>query len=236
MLRRLNDRLILVGVAHILPESRVEAERAIERERPEVVAVELCRGRYEALAHDLPRPSVLEVLRARRFGLFMLNNLLYLLQNRFARQTGTPAGEEMLAAIECAKRVGARVELIDRDIGITLERLMGRTGMMEKMKFLAEILLGFLPFGPRVKLDKLTEDEVLSHLLSSLKRASPAAYEVLIEERNEYMAARIAELLALSSGRIVCVVGAGHVPGLCQRLTRERRGWHAVSWGYTVAA
>lgn len=234
MLRRLNDRLILVGVAHILPESRVEAERVIERERPEVVAVELCRGRYEALAHDLPRPGMLEVLRARRFGLFVLNNLLHLLQNRFARQTGTPAGEEMLAAIECAKKIGARVELIDRDIGITLEGLMGRMGTREKMKFLAEILLGFLPFGTRVELDKLTEDEVLSHLLSSLKRMSPAAYEVLIEERNEYMAARITELLALSSGKIVCVVGAGHVPGLCQKLMGERRGWHAVSWEYAV--
>jgi pheromone shutdown-related protein TraB len=235
MLRRLHERLILVGVAHILPESRAEVEQVIAAERPAVVAVELCPARYHALLHGGEGPSAFDALRARRFGLFALNKLLYALQNRLAKQTGMPAGDEMLAAIERAREVGAKVEFIDRDIDITLQRLILRTGKLEKLRLLAELLIGLMPLGTRVDLRKMTEDAVLSQVLSSFKRASPTAYDVLIEERNDYMANRIVELLALTKGKILCVVGAGHLPGLCRRLMSQRWGWWGTSVDYEVS-
>ncbi len=236
MLRKLHERLILVGVAHILPESKAEVEQAIVEEQPDVVAVELCPARYHALLHGGEGASALNALRARRFGLFALNKLLYFLQNRLAKQTGMPAGNEMLTAIERAREVGAKVEFIDRDIDITLQRLIARTGRVEKLRLLAELLLGLMPLGARVDLSKMTEEEVLLRALSSLKHASPTAYEVLIEERNDYMANRIVELLALAKGKILCVVGAGHLPGLCQRLKDQRWGWWGVSMGYEIGS
>jgi len=218
------DRITLVGVAHVLPKSAAEVGEVVERERPEVVAVELCPARYAALMRR-GEAGVLEAPRG-RFGTFLLNRLLYFIQSRLARQTGTPAGEEMLAAIEHARGVGARVELIDVDVGMTLERLMGRMGRREKLRLFAELMLGLLPFGRRVELERVTEEEVVDYLLKELKRASPTAYEVLIEERNEHMALRLAGLLASCKGRIVGVVGAGHVPGLHQRLLGlTKAGW-----------
>jgi pheromone shutdown protein TraB len=164
------------------------------------------------------RAGAREAVRARELGPFILNKFFHLIQTKFARQTGMPAGEEMLTAIKSAQKAGARVELIDRDINLTLQRLVERMGVREKMRLFLELLLGLLPFGARVDLERLTEDEIVTRLLSSLKRALPGAYEVLIEERNAYMAARIAILLASTKGKIVCVVGAGHVSGLCRRL------------------
>lgn len=219
-----------------MPESKAEVEQAIAKEQPAVVAVELCPARYHALLHGGEGPSAFNALRARRFGLFVLNKLLYSLQNRLAKQTGMPAGNEMLTAIERAREVGAKVEFIDRDIDITLQRLIARTGRLEKLRLLAELLLGLMPLGARVDLHKMTEEEVLLRALSSLKRASPTAYEVLIEERNDYMANRIVELLALTKGKILCVVGAGHLPGLCQRLRDQRWGWWEVSMGYEIGS
>jgi len=224
LLRKLGDRLTLVGVAHILPKSRDEVKAAIEGELPEVVAVELCRARYAALMGEAERAGAREALRARELGPFILNKFFYFLQTKFAHRTGMPAGEEMLIAIECAREVGAKVELIDRDINLTLQRLVERMGAREKLRLLLELLLGLLPFGGRVELEKLTEEEVVDRLLSSLKRALPDAYEVLIDERNSYMAAKIAMLLASTKGKIVCVVGAGHVSGLCRRLESK---WQA---------
>lgn len=218
MLRKLGDRLTLVGVAHVLPKSRAKAKATIERELPEVVAVELCPARYVALMDKVERAGARDAMRARELGPFILNKFFHLIQAKFAHQTGMPAGEEMLTAIESAQKVGARVELIDQDINLTLRRLVERMGVREKMRLFLELLLGLLPFGARVELERLTEDEILAHLLSSLKRAMPSAYEVLIEERNSYMAAKIAILLASTKGKIVCVVGAGHVLGLRQRL------------------
>jgi len=225
VIRRL-DRITLVGVAHVLPKSAAEVREVIERERPEVVAVELCPARYAALMRR-GEAGALEAPRG-RFGTFFLNRLLYFIQSRLARQTGTPAGEEMLAAIEHARGVGARVELIDVDVGVTLERLMGRMGRREKLRLFAELVIGLLPFGRRVELERVTEEGVVDYLLKELKRASPTAYEVLIGERNEHMALRLAGLFTSCEGRIVGVVGAGHVPGLHQRLLGlMRAGWTA---------
>jgi len=223
LLRKLGDRLTLVGVAHILPRSRDEAKAAIEGELPEVVAVELCQARYATLMGEVERAGAREAMRARELGPFVLNKFFYFLQTKFAHRTGMPAGEEMLVAIECAREVGAKVELIDRDINLTLRRLVERMGAREKLRLLLELLLGLLPLGGRVELEKLTEEEMVAYLLSSLKRALPSAYEVLIEERNSYMAAKIALLLASTKGKIVCVVGAGHVFGLCRRLESKWR-------------
>jgi len=222
LLRKLGDRLTLVGVAHVLPKSKGETRAAIERELPEVVAVELCPSRYAALMGKVERAGARAALRARELSPFILNKFFHLLQTKFARRTGMPAGEEMLTAIKSAQKVGARVELIDRDINVTLLRLVERMGAREKLRLFLELLLGLLPFGARVELERLTENEIVVHLLSSLKRALPRAYEVLIEERNSYMAARIAMLLASTKGKIVCVVGAGHVPGLYRRLGKGK--------------
>lgn len=235
LLQRLGDRLTLVGVAHILPKSRIEAEKIIRQERPDIVAVELCPSRYALLMGAAKQAGAMEALRGRGLKFFILNRLLYHLQAKFSRRTGMPAGEEMVAAIKCAQEVGARIELIDRDVGVTLQRLINRMSKREKLRLLLELLLGFLPLGPRIELEKLTEEEVVVYMLSSLKKALPRAYEVLIEERDSHMAAKIAWLLATSEGRIICVVGAGHVSGLLQRLRAAQSNWH-VSLRYSIGA
>ena len=229
MLKKLDDRLILVGVAHVLPKSMAEVRTVISKERPEVVGVELCPSRYLLLtsgarggAGGAPRGQ---------FQLAIFNKLIYLLQRRVSQQTGMPAGEEMLTAIKSAREAGSRVELIDRDIGVILQRLVGRMGLREKIRLGLELLLGFLPIGNRVNLERVMEEQVIEGLLSSLKRSSPTSYEVLIRERDEYMAARIERLLAASSGKVVCVVGAGHIPGIYQRLAARTREGRLKPWG-----
>lgn len=223
-----------MGVAHVLPKSAVEVGHVIAGEKPEIVAVELCPTRYRALTQGLKRPGLAEAMRAGGVKLSLLNGLLYLLQNKFARQTGMPAGEEMLVAIRHARKIGARVELIDRDISITLQRLIDRMPWRERFRLFAELLLGLLPFGKRVDLERLTDDQIVAYLLRELKRASPTAYQVLIGERDAYMASRVAMLLSASTGKVACVVGAGHVPGIYERLSRGISGSWRISLKYGV--
>lgn len=212
MIRRINDRLILIGVAHILPKSVGEVREMILQENPEIVGVELCPTRYSALIAEerLGKPEI-------KLGAGLLNAALYFLQKRMAQQTGIPAGEEMLTAIRSSQEVGAKVELIDRDINITLQRFLSRMTLQEKLRFAFVILISFLPFGGEIEFDNLIEEEVIESLISDLKKISGPAYEVFIRERDEYMAKRIEWLMSNSSGRVVCVVGAGHIPGLCEK-------------------
>lgn len=214
MIRRISDRLILIGTAHILPKSVGEVKETIQSENPEVVGVELCRARYLALT------TKKEDWKGRGRGEKPagLSGILQYLQDRFAQRTGSPAGEEMLTAIESSREVGARIELIDRDISITLQRFMSKLGFWGKLKLTFEAFLSVLPFGKKIDLENITEEEVVERLIEELKDFSKPAYEVLIHERNQYMVERITELMKSSSGKIVCVVGAGHVPGLQKEL------------------
>lgn len=234
MLKKLDDRLFLVGVAHVLPRSAREVRDVILKERPEVVAIELCPTRHLALTRETKRPGVFETMRAGGLRLSMLSGLLYMLQSKFAHQTGMPAGEEMLVATRYAQEIGARVELIDRDINVTMRRLIDCMPWREKIRLFAGLLLGLLPFGKRVELERLTEDQIVAYLLQELKRASPTAYKVLIEERDTYMASRLAMLLSSRVGRVACIVGAGHVPGIYERLSKGISGGWGVKLEYVV--
>jgi pheromone shutdown-related protein TraB len=228
VLKKIDDRLILVGVAHVLPKSMAEVQNTILRERPEVVGVELCPARYLVLTSGARGGG--GAVPPGRFQVALLNRLLYFLQSRVAQQTGMPAGEEMLTAVRSARKTGARLELIDQDINVTLQRLIGRMKTGEKLRLGAELLLSLLPFGQRIDLERVTEEQIVEQLLLSLRRSSPTAYEVLIRERDEYMAAKIEKLLAASSGKVICVVGAGHVPGLYRRLSARAREGSPKPW------
>ena len=232
MLKKLDDRLFLIGVAHVLPKSAGEVVDVITRERPEVVAVELCPARYLALTRGGKRPGALEAMRAGP-KLALLSCLIYLLQDKFARQTGMPAGEEMLAAIEHARKVGARVELIDQDIGVTLKRLTDRMPWRERFRLFAGLLLGLMSLGKRVELERLTDEQIVEYLLKELKRTSPTAFDVLIRERDVYMASRLTMLLS-GGGKVVCVVGAGHVPGIYERLSKGVLSGWGMSLSYRI--
>ncbi len=231
MLKKLDSRLFLVGVAHVLPKSAAEVGDVIAKERPDVVAVELCPARYLALTQESKRLGALDVMRAGP-KLLLLSGLIYLIQSKFSRQTGMPAGEEMLVAIKHAREVGAEVKLIDQDIGLTLQRLMDRMSWRERFRLFGELLVGLLPVVKRVELERLTDEQIVGYLLRDLERVSPTAYDVLIRERDAYMASRLTTLL-LAGKRVVCVVGAGHVPGIYNRLTEISSGWR-ISLKYNV--
>jgi len=227
VIKRIGDRLTIVGVAHVLPRSAEEAGKIITSERPDIVAVELDPARYLALTKG-SRLNLVEALRAGP-SVMLLTALLFLIQNRFSRQTGVEAGEEMLVAIQKAREVGAQVQLIDRDIGITLNRLVNAMPTREKLRLFGQLFLGLLPGGKKVTLESLTDEQVVENLLTEFRGLSARAYEVLITERDQYMAVRLITLL-LSGKKIVCVVGAGHVPGIYERLSRMLSG----SWSLTL--
>ena len=46
---KINDNIILVGTAHISKDSVEEVKKVIKKYKPDIVAVELCKRRHEAL-------------------------------------------------------------------------------------------------------------------------------------------------------------------------------------------
>jgi pheromone shutdown-related protein TraB len=202
--------IIVVGTAHISEESIQEVRRAIEGERPDVVAVELDPGRYQALTHpEQQTASVRDVLSSGKLYQFLVHWLLAYVQNKLGSEVGVKPGSEMLSAIEVAGNVGASVALVDRDINVTIARFWAKMRLIEKLK-LVVALLGISRSDEEIDLEEITKDDVISQLVSELRQFSPNAARVLVDERDAYLAGN---LLALH-GKVVAVVGAGHKDGI----------------------
>jgi pheromone shutdown-related protein TraB len=219
----------VVGTAHVSARSVEEVTRVIEEIRPEVVCVELCQGRHDALTQENAFRN-LDIFKVVREGktLYLLAHLaLASYQRKMGNALGVKPGSELLAAIETAKKVGARVELIDRDIHTTLKRTWANLGLWKRSMLLSSLLVGFGEDDDDDTDDKkqeLTEDDIeklkegkaLSEMLDELSKALPEVKTPLIDERDAYLVSGM-EDAARGAKDVVAVVGAAHVPGMRKR-------------------
>jgi len=241
----------VVGTAHVSEASVAEVREVIHRLRPEVVCVELCKGRYDALTQDRAFRD-LDVFKVVREGktLYLLAHLaLASYQRRMGDALGVKPGAELLAAVRAAEEVGARVELVDRDIHVTLKRTWANLGLWKKSQLLASLMVGFEDDDKSKngqskevtaeEIEKLKEQKALSEMLTELARALPEIKKPLIDERDQFLMSSI-EDAGKGSGQVVAVVGAAHVGGMKEwfgkPVDRERLGKPPpASWFWTAA-
>ena len=198
----------IVGTAHVLRESVEEVCRIIEEVKPDAVAVELCPRRYNALINNVQSLSLSDVLKGGNISLALLQIVLAYFQRKIGEETGVKPGEEMLTAIEKAREIGADVLLIDRDVGLTFQRLWQKMSFFEKLEFGWNILKGIF--------SKEDVEDVIGNvdsLIEEFRKVSPKAGEVLIDERDAYMAYNLLKA-SENYNKIVAVVGAGHKKGI----------------------
>ncbi len=209
------ENIILVGTAHVSEDSVREVEEAIERYKPDVVAVELDERRLKALREgDESREiNIRELLKGSNFAIFLLQWLLAYVQRKIGAQEGVRPGAEMIAAIEAARKRGLEVALIDRDIGITLARFWERMSLREKLKMFSTLVLAALGFGTEdVDMEKITNEDVVAGLVEELRHFAPSAATVLIDERDAYLASNLVRIGR--EKKVLGVVGAGHREGI----------------------
>ncbi len=210
-----SPKITLVGTAHVSDKSVAEVNEVIEREKPDIVAVELDNARYKALKgeEEVKEINVKELLREGKFYYFLLHLLLAYIQKKIGDDAGVKPGAEMLSAIEKAEKIGARVALIDRDIQLTLGRFWNKMSFFEKLKLFVSITGASLGFGTRdIDMDSVTNEDVVAQLISELRKLSPSAASVLVDERDAFMAKNLLEISR--EGTVVAVVGAGHREGI----------------------
>jgi pheromone shutdown protein TraB len=189
------------------PKSASFARETILRIKPEVVALELDEGRLMALQNP-DRAS------GRGGGGSFLAMMLL---ERFAGEmTGSPPGQEMLRAVEAARAVGARVAFVDLPIGMTVGSLR-KLPLREKVRLGLDsvVSIALLPFGG-FNLSKLTEN--LDEQLRLFRLRYPELSRLLLDVREEFMAARIRDIMYSTVGQVVAVVGYGHLRSLSKSL------------------
>ena len=187
------------------------------------MAVELCKPRYQVLIdrRGWEETPLTKLLKGEQPYFFLGQSFLAMIQRSLGEQLGVEPGAEMLEAIRAAQEVGAKVALVDRKIAITLRRAWSRMSLREKFRIFKELLYGFLGATEEEEIDveALKRQDVVTEMMEELGRLAPKAKEVLVDERDAYIAARIRELAQQGYKRIVAVVGAGHINGLLANLS-----------------
>jgi len=208
-------QFVLLGTAHVSKESARLAKAVIEEEKPDTVCVELCQSRYQAIRQKdrWQDTDIVKVIREKKSFLLLSNLLLASFQKRIAKQFDVKPGEEMIAAINTAESVGARIHLADRDIRTTLSRTWRVMGFWSKIRLLFELALslGQLNEIKEEDIEKMKQQDVLETLLSEVGKSLPGLKAILIDERDQYLAEKIR---SAPGNKIVAVVGAGHIPGI----------------------
>jgi len=178
-----------------------------------VVALELCEERLAAL-RDKERDKLGSPLRS---GL--LPWLLTLLERAAGSLTDVFPGAEMLEAVKEAEKVEAQVVLIDRPIGLILQDLRS-IPPAERVKIGIDILVALFTIAGKGR-GRLPAAADLERLMRDFDTKYPTLSRILVTERDRYMADRLREILRSTAGKIVAVVGLGHVKGILQDLVRR---------------
>jgi pheromone shutdown-related protein TraB len=220
------SKIVLIGTAHVSEKSVVEVKSVIRNLKPDIVAVELCGERSNALEGKSQEDQIpiKDLLSGGKLYYYMVHWLLAHLQKKIGEEKGVKPGAEMLSAMKEAESIGAKVALIDRDVQVTLQRFWGKMKFMEKIKMIGSLLGCVVQVGKGndLDIDQMTEQEVVQELLSELRGSAPTAAQVLIDERDAYLAGNIIKAAEGGNKTIVVVIGAGHKAGVLNYLKNPK--------------
>lgn len=205
----------IIGTGHVLQKSVNEVRDTISKIKPDFVAVELDKKRYEILKNNFEL-NFEDISHYSARDLFspagLIQYLLACIQREFGKKLNVFPGSEMKEAILCAKEINANIVLIDRNIDVTMNRILNLP-LNEKIKMLT--------LSPKMRKDinfneinSILDPENLNKITNIMKKF-PKFYKGLVEERDMYMAMNLHSLQSrFPDANIVAVVGAGHKEGI----------------------
>ncbi len=219
-----NSEITILGTAHISHKSVEAVREIIEKERPDTVCVELCNSRMTSIqdAEHWKKLDIFKVFKERKMYLLLASLILSSFQKKLGKGEIKP-GDELKAAIDEGNKIGAKVVPVDREIQITLKRSWGNVGFFSKMYLLSALITSLLvkeEVSPE-KIEELKSDDALKDLFSQLPPRYNSIKEVIIDERDKYLAENIRRQ-AKESKKIFAVVGAGHLEGIMKHITEDQ--------------
>lgn len=237
-------KIYLVGTAHVSKQSAELVKMVIGDTQPDSVAIELCEPRYQSI-QDPSRwrnTDVFQVIRDGKAYVLMAQLALAAFQKRLGDELDVKPGEEMRAAIEAAELYGADITLADRAVRTTLKRAWAQASLWSLIKVIFTLIASMFSKerADMEEIEKLKNADALNAMMEEFSDYLPGVKEVLIDERDLYLAKKIAESPGDS---VVAVVGAGHVPGIkhvigetidlepLERIPPPRKSVLALTWG-----
>lgn len=215
---RNSREVVLVGTSPVSKESSELAERIILDEKPDAVCLELCPSHYAAIREKdrWQNTDIADVIRQRKTLLLLFQMMVISCQKKIIRKFNVNPGDEILGAIEKAEETGADIIPADREIRVTFLRAWREMSISSRMRSVPEMMLSLF-FAGRITekdIEELKKYDMTEMMLHDL----PDKRGILIDEREQYLSHVISHA---PGGKIVAVVGAGHIPRIIDNMEKE---------------
>jgi len=217
--------ITILGTAHVSRASADTVRSMIEHGDYDAVALELCDDRMRNLMDPdlITKMNITKVIGSGKGAMVMASLALSAFQKRIADQLGVEPGAEMRAAAEAAEAKGIPVALIDRSIGTTLKRIYRNVPWYRRIKLLSGLIASVLARRTvtEAEIEQLKDGNMLESTFNQFAERAAEIYTPLVDERDQYMAARLIEEANHAGYKnILAVVGAGHMRGMKTYLDR----------------
>lgn len=227
-LRLGRSEVILLGTAHVSRESVADVEQAIYRQQPDAVLIELDEGRARNLLDPdhWKHTDIVQVIKSGKIYLLFSSILLSIFQKKMGERLSSEPGAEFKKAIELAEQKKLPYYLIDREIRITLKRVWQSVGFFAKIRLISELIASLFVREETSSedIEKLKQKDALQSLLDSLPPSFRRIREIVIDERDYYMAQKVRDIVLHAEKkpqRALIVVGAGHLRGIEEAMQRD---------------
>ncbi|MGH1536562.1 MAG: TraB/GumN family protein [Gammaproteobacteria bacterium] len=215
--------ITILGTAHVSRASAEKAQELIESREHEVVCIELCQSRFNAMTdpNALAKMDLFDVIRSGKASMVTASLALGSYQQRMAEQFGIEPGLEMKTSIKHAQELGLPLVLIDREVGTTLKRVYHNVPFWKRLYIISGLFASVVSRETvsEEEIEKLKSGDLLETTFAQFSEDANDLFVPLIDERDRYMAAKLLQSLKDYPGKnLLAVVGAGHVKGMTNYL------------------
>jgi pheromone shutdown protein TraB len=203
-------KIIIIGTSHISPSSVKKVKETILKEKPDCVAVELCKQRFYSLTNpSKPKDPIFRILST--------------IQKELGKSTGVFPGSEMLTAIETGQSINSKIAFIDKPIQqIAYE--INVLPLSTKLRLVYDSIAGFIiAKATNFDLKNIPHERTINQALKEMKKSYPSLYKILITSRNTTMIKKIKFIEKnIKPKKIIVIVGAGHKKALEKGLKKKK--------------
>ncbi len=242
------SEVLVIGTAHVSKKSVEDVQTIFGLYKPDTVAVELCKPRFETLMKPKHwrHLDIAQVIKQRKVWLLCSSLILSAFQRKIGEESGSKPGMEMKTALILAQNKDIPFILADREVRITLSRAWAKLGFFSRL-WLSSFLLGSLFVSDDVnpdEIEKLKSEDILADLLAALPKRYASLTEVILHERDLYIAENVrqsmqetqdskkskktkpAQATAKSTNskqkkKVLVVLGAAHLKGVEHHLKNK---------------
>lgn len=221
--------IYIVPTSHVSEDSSKLVHDVVEKVQPNLIAVELDDKRLEKLvSNENSKDATLKDLITKS-DIGLKGSIMLVLFSKFqsiiANKLGIDIiGLDMLAGFEEASKRDIPLALVDQEMQTTFKRFTSEITIIELIKTVGSFGLGYIQLS-RQSNDELTkqvssENVDVEELLHHMGNIFPAFKKVFIDERNDVIASKTAEL-AEKFDKTILIIGAAHEPGVVKIIENE---------------